>query len=45
MTFRRVVDFQVECGHASVADVETMAFKDQMDSYFLSETVLSHTMH
>ncbi|KAJ1471364.1 glycosyl hydrolase family 47-domain-containing protein, partial [Baffinella frigidus] len=30
---------KVECGHASVADVETMAFKDQMDSYFLSETV------
>ena len=28
-------DFQVECGHATVADVETMVFKDQMDYIYL----------
>ena len=36
MTFRRAVDFQVECGSATVADVETMVFKDQMDYIYIS---------
>ena len=30
---------RVDCGYASIADVETKRLDDRMDSYFLAETL------
>lgn len=38
LKLRYLNTFRVECGYASVSNVDTYRLEDRMDSYFLSET-------